>query len=1341
MFELLNETLFEKHMAEYLAGSKMYNQRTPKDFNIQKLVDSDMLLQFLREQPIWQKLINQGFADEQDALNIVIETINTKINRGESLLSLLKNGFMLQGRRIRLAAFKPEMTLDDDADHLYQKNIFSVVRQMKYSTLGFDKENELDLCILLNGLPIITLELKNEATGQTVVNAMHQYQTNRHPQNRMLRTCLVHFAMDNNRVMMTTKLAGNNTQFLPFNKETVNPQVEGDYPTCYMWKEVLQADSLLNLIQHFIKRITPKKGEPFYIFPRYHQLRCVRNIISDVREKGVGQTYLVQHSAGSGKTKSMSWLAFQLANLQNVDNTPVFDSVIMITDRIVLDRNIADEIKGMEEVAGTVKDIRKGSRNLAKALAEGGHRIIISTEQKFSFALPKLKEAAGSHFAVIIDEAHTAFGKQASHNVRQVLTDKNELRETVEEFGIESREAENNMQDQMLAELQAARSINSGHISYFAFTATPKSQTFALYGRNGKAFDTYSMKQAIEEGFILDVLKNYTTFQTMFELVSKIDLPEDTPEYEKQNALRLMMQYVNQHPYVINYKANMMVDYFMQHSAQKMKGQAKAIVVTSSRANAILFHQAITRRLKEKYNGEVKALVAFSGEVEINGNKYTEEKINGFGIKDNGIAVEFKQPNQRFLVVADKFQTGFDQPLLHTMFVDRKLGGVQCIQTLSRLNRCHPDKQDTLIIDFVNKHEDIKAAFEDYYDATWLQGNYNPSNIYEYKNDIERRKLFTQSDVDKVVTLLLCGDEQQIVGIPSILGQLVNEYVKPLPEEEQELIRKEVNRYIRQYGLLAQLMKFLDPDLERFYMFCKLYYKYLPYTKETLPLDILEKIDLDKYRIQLAEQGCITLEGEGGKLTPPSTASISGGEKEFDNLDHLIHMINEPYEGFLNENDQIILELLRQLRNDPNVKQAFSAENSHSSLLKMVEKEFNKKVATQLGKYINLKKLLNSNQAFNEEFLNMLVTFLGQSFHTGKVLEYNEELLKDVMFEKLEDTFSELCGHGYRELEEVLDCLFAILKTHTVKNLDGLNTMIPNQLNKFYRGENEPVDLKVIFAALLPKYEAFLRKLYYLKEGEQFMSTKGADGWVAIVKTFHEIDNLYYNHGKNPKLNTFETYYKCISKWRNENVHHAPELPDAEVAPAIHMVVSMYIYAVMVSITDLEMAGCELDNSGVTAPDVCPSTPIIPYKMTTMADLGRDDSKDQKVADHPIDKMNEAEKMDLLKRSILKAQSYTPLFTKKRHWISIYKMAAHKNIIIDGDYAHFVQRIGMMDLKNMPSGLSENYLSRMNKGVFADDLSEWTSIGLSGIKLSEFTDIKETAEKFGKIIDEINYKE
>ena len=1199
MATILNETVFEKHIADYLANSTMYNQRSPKDFDINKLVDREMLLRFLREQSMWTKLVH-GFADEEDALNTIVDAINTKLNRGEHLLNLLKKGFMVQGRLIKLVEFKPEMSLNDDTEHLYHKNMFSVVRQMKYSTVGNDTNNELDLTILINGLPIITMELKNEATDQTVVNGMHQYQTDRNPQNRMLHTCLVHFAMDNNRVMMTTKLAKEETTFLPFNKETVNPPIEGEYPTCYMWQHILQADSLLNIIQHFIKLIQPKKGEPFYIFPRYHQLRCVRNIIGDVREKGVGQTYLVQHSAGSGKTKSMSWLAFQLANMQKADNSPMFDSIIMITDRIVLDRNIAKEIKEMEEVAGTVKDIRRGSKNLAKALEEGGHRIIISTEQKFSFALPKLKEAAGSHFAVVIDEAHTAFGKQASHDVRQILTDKKELKQTVDEFGIESRDEESNMQDQMLAELQAARNIKSGHISYFAFTATPKAQTFALYGRDGKAFDIYSMKQAIDEGFILDVLNNYTTFQTMFELTEKVKElgmganDEDKSKYEKQNALKLMMQYVNSHPYVINYKANMMVDYFMEHGAQKINGQAKAIVVTSSRVNAVLYHAAIAKRLKEKYGDEVKALVAFSGEVDIDGAKYTEERINGFGIKDNGIAEEFNQPYQKFLVVADKFQTGFDQPLLHTMFVDRLLGGVQCIQTLSRLNRCHDAKEDTMIIDFVNKHEDVKKAFEPYFEATYLEGNYNASNIYEYKSDIENRKLFNQTDVDKVVNILLSNDESQLTGLTSIMEGLVNEYVRPLDEETQGIYRKEVNRYIRQYGLLAQLMTFLDPELERFYMFCKLYYKFLPYTKETLPMDILSKIDLDKYRVQLAEEGCITLEGEDGVLAPPGTAGVNGGEKEFETLESLLHMMNEPYEGFLNEHDQIILELLRQMKNDPGIKQAFSVSNSKDSLLKLLNEKLNQKAAEQLGKYMNLMKLMNTNQAFNEEFLSTVLDIMLKFTKKSTVPEYNEELLKVAMLEKLEHTFENLCGSAYRELEEVIDSLFAILKTTTIPNLDGLNTILPDLFNKYYRGENEPVDLKIIFSSLLPKYEAYLRKLYYLRTHKQFGPH---DGWIPVVKEFPIIQGLHYNN--NPKLNTFHTYYEAMYNWRNDNVHEAPNLPDAEVSPAIHMIVSMYVFSTMISITDLEMAGYDLDEVPSTA---IPHKPL-EYRDVTDVDV------------------------------------------------------------------------------------------------------------------------------------------
>lgn len=1164
MNETLNETLFEKHIADYLANSPMFNQRKPKDFDINKLVDREMLLRFLREQPNWKKLTGDFENDEADALNNLVEFLNGRLNRGEGLLPYLKKEFTYRGRTLKLVEFKPEMSLGDEAEHLYHKNMFSVVRQMKYSTTGTDKDNELDIVILVNGLPIITFELKNEATGQTVMNAMHQYQTDRNPQNRMLKTCLVHFAMDNNRVMMTTKLDGEETHFLPFNRETVNPPVEGDYPTCYMWKEVLQADSLLNLIQHFIKLIKPKGAAQFYIFPRYHQLRCVRNIVSDVRLKGVGQTYLVQHSAGSGKTKSMSWLAYQLANMQNADNTPVFDSVIMITDRIVLDRNIADEIKSMEEVAGTVKDIRKGSGNLAKALEEGGHRIIISTEQKFSFALPKIEEAAGSRFAVIIDEAHTAFGKQASHDVRQILTDKGELKTRVDEFGIESRDEENNMQDEMLATLQAARSIRSGHISYFAFTATPKAQTFALYGHNGRAFDVYSMRQAIDEGFIKNVLDNYTTFKTMFELVENAHVKDGSKEYEKKEALKLMMQYVNDHPYVINYKANMMVDYFMKNCAQKINGQAKAIVVTSSRASAVLYNRAIAKRLKEKYNDEAKSLVAFSGEIEIDGYKYTEEKVNGIGIKDNGIAIEFKRPEQRFLVVANKFQTGFDQPLLHTMFVDRLLGGVQCIQTLSRLNRCHPAKEDTLIIDFVNTHDDVRKAFEPYIDDTYLEGRFSIDNLYNYKSDVEVRKLFSQQDVDKVVGILLSGDEMRIAGLPSIMMRIVNDNVRQLDEETQTKYRKEVNRYVRQYGLLAQLMNFLDPELERFYMFCKLYYKFLPYTKETLPLDILQKIDLDKYRVQLAEEGCIKVEGSEGGLKPPTAEGVNPAEKEYDTLEQLIKAINEPYAGFLNENDQIILEIIRQMRNDPELKQAFGVPNSTDSLLKLLKDKFRQKTSGQLKKYIDLMRLINTNREFNEEFFSMLLDYMVSDNRRRTVPEYDEEILKSVMCERLEGTFRCVCGVRYRELDEVLDCMFDVMKRTTTPKLDGLNVLVPDLLNRYYRGENEAVDLKIIFGSLLPKLEAYMRKLCFIKDGTVFGQT---DGWVNVAKELPDFNMLYTTD--DPVLAELHSYYTNVYKWRNTNVHEAPELSDDEVGAAINEVVSMYVYSTMVSVTEM----------------------------------------------------------------------------------------------------------------------------------------------------------------------------
>ena len=489
----LDETRFEEHIANVLAHSDLYNQRQSGDFEIADLCDREMLERFVKAQPeVWAKISRNVPGREIDT---VIETYNRAINRGTSIWDMLHKGLMVVGAKVKFVEFQPQIGGEQSSAYkLYRENCFSVVRQMKYSTDAADRDNELDLCILINGIPIITCELKNEGTGQCYEDGIIQYQTNRNAGNRMLNACLVHFVMDNNLVFMTTKLAGVDTNFLPFNIGTTNPPVEGDadYPTHYMWDQILQADSLLDILQHFIKRVKDRKGNYTVIFPRFHQLRAVRLLRSLSKEEGPGHNYLVQHSAGSGKTMSMAWLAHELSNLTNDDNTPLFDSIIMVTDRIVLNRNMADEVVAFEMQPGTVKDVRRGSVNLAKAINDG-YRIIISTVQKFAFALPNIKKQDNRHFAVIIDEAHTALGKESAKDIISALSSDDDLRQ-IDDFHPEDYD---NQLDALMAYQQVMRKMMH-HISYYAFTATPKDTTFALYGKNQhEAHDLYSMKQAI----------------------------------------------------------------------------------------------------------------------------------------------------------------------------------------------------------------------------------------------------------------------------------------------------------------------------------------------------------------------------------------------------------------------------------------------------------------------------------------------------------------------------------------------------------------------------------------------------------------------------------------------------------------------------------------------------------------------------------------------------------------------------------------------------------------------------------------------------------------------------
>lgn len=1166
----LNETYMEEHITEYLKNSPLYIQRDPHDFNIRDLVDYGMLTEFLKAQKdSWRRAL-RVYGTEKEAVEAVVKELNRKIDRGESYMKFLREGAKFNGISFKFVQFKPDMNLHDEHQALYEANRFAVVRQMKYSLAQHDKDNELDLCILVNGLPIITIELKNTGTDQTVKDAMDQYKEDRDKNNAMLRRCLVHFAMDDNCVMMTTKLNGEDTTFLPFNKDSKNPTDESDpdYATCYMWQDVLQADSLLNILQHFIKQYRTKPSGPLItIFPRYHQRRVVNNIIKQIRVDGIGRNFLIQHSPGSGKTKSMAWLAHQLSNMMNPDNTPVFDSIILVTDRIVLDRNLADDVKAFEEKAGTVNDIRRGSKKLAKAL-EDGSRIIVSTVQKFSFAIDHIKSLAGCNYAVIIDEAHTAMGKEAQKDVNTALTENKALDEIVKEY---DPELETEV-DEVMAKIQASRK-QMDHISYFAFTATPKDRTFTLFGeKDGRAFDYYTMKQAIEEGFILDVLQNYTTFQTLFELQKGATVTEEEMEklYNKKKALALTMQYVNEHKYVINYKADMIINWFLEKTAKKLEGRAKAMVVTSSRADAVRYKLALDKLLSEKYNNAFKTLVAFSGTVDLNGVKYTEESMNGYGIKDNAIKIQFEEPEYKILIVAEKFQTGFDQPLLHTMFVDKLMGGIQCVQTLSRLNRCYPGKEDTLVIDFVNKHDDIFNAFKDYYEATYLEGHMEPQRLYDYKSDIEEYKIFTWEQVEKVAAIVAGNDEQKIESLSPLMTSLADSKVKTLEKDEQERYRKLVNRYVRQYGFLAQIMNFIDPDLEKFYIFCKLFYKFLPYTQDTAPVDILSKIDLDKYRIQLSEEGAIELPEEEGVLRAGMAGSVRNRVEETITLKNFLEEVNEPYTGFLTENDKLIQSIVDELMEDPVVIQSFNASNTVAMLITTLKSRFEDIAYEKVDKYLNLMDVIQTNPSFSNDLFTKLVDFIFEFTRKDEQPEYNEELLKDVMIEKMADEFSALCGHAYRSLEEVIDALFTVLNAHTIEKLDGQNKTTANILNSVYRAENKAVYKQIYFQNLVGKFEAYLRKIYFLREGEDVPNDEnGHQGLVNTVKKFPVLQRLYHN--TDPKYQNFKAYYENFYQWRNDEAHTAPEVKDEEIDAAIHIVVSLYVFATMISVTDLEM--------------------------------------------------------------------------------------------------------------------------------------------------------------------------
>ncbi|MDI3322419.1 type I restriction endonuclease subunit R [Pinibacter soli] len=880
----------ETFIADHLVNENKYLLRPNTAYNNVSCLDSELLFQFLEStQPKAVAKLKTHHKDLYEQK--IIKRLNDQIQQ-KGIIEVLRKGITdgFTDTKLHLFYDKPVSNYNVTARDLYQSNLFSVMRQMYYSP---SNRNSLDLVTFINGIPVITFELKNELTKQSVQHAIKQYKQDRDPKEELFRLgrLIVNFAVDTEEVWMCTKLDGDKSYFLPFNKGNNNgagnPLNKG-IKTDYLWKEILTKSSVTDLIQNFVTHIKKAKDvQEKLIFPRYHQLVAVRNLLSDAQVNGSGQKYLIQHSAGSGKSNSISWLTHQLVGLHDKQGSKnIFDSVVVITDRRVLDAQIRNNIKQFAQVNGVVEAITEGSKQLKQALEEG-KKIIITTIQKFPHIVEEIGELPGANFAIIIDEAHSSLSGQMARKLNEALS------KTDEDDEIETEDHDTITGEDLITDLIISRKLLP-NASYFAFTATPKNKTLELFGvpfQEGdktkfKAFHLYSMKQAIEEGFIMDVLQNYTTYQSYYALLKKI---EDDPEYDKLKAQKKLKAYVESHEHAIKKKSALMIENFMENVIRKkrMGGLAKAMLVTGTRANAVKYKIAFDEYLR-KINSPYKAIVAFSGEID----GQTEANLNGFS--SNAIPSEFDKNEYRFLLVANKYQTGFDQPLLHTMYVDKKLGGVNAVQTLSRLNRSHPLKKDTFVLDFANTADDIKSAFDPYFESTILGDATDPNKLFDLQDALDNFQVYTKEQVtdfsDKILGKVAVDQLHAILDSSSAI------FRNDLAIEQQVDFRAKVKTYVRLYIFLSQIVPFENPYLERLYIF-------LSHLQNKLggeaPIDmaqgILDNIDMDSYRLQLEATNNIAME-QGEELQPMPTDMRSGiSDSDIDNLSNILKTFNDRY--------------------------------------------------------------------------------------------------------------------------------------------------------------------------------------------------------------------------------------------------------------------------------------------------------------------------------------------------------------------------------------------------------------------------------------------------------------
>ena len=1148
-----------------------WTQRHYTNYNREHAIDEEMLKAFLTstQNDIVER--SRIFSDTLEHNRFIARLKSEISTRG--IIDVLRHGLAHKSYNFILYYPTPSAA-NPKAAAQYKENRWLVTRQVRYSLAN---ENAIDMVLSLNGLPFITLELKNTLSGEHVREAIDQYQKDRSCKELLLmpKRCAVHFAVDDNEVYMCTELKDKASWFLPFNKGydqgAGNPPNEHGPRTSYLWEEILTIPRLSDIVENYAQVIKEKdpdtnKVEEKVIWPRWHQLEAVRALLAATAENPAGgQRYLIQHSAGSGKSNSITWLAFQLVNMKEADNvTPRFESVIVVTDRRNLDAQIRDNIRAFCKNKNLVA-WADDSEALKTAL-DGGKQIIISTVCKFPFILQTIgHDLKHKKFCVIIDEAHSSQSGNMASALNRVIGG----------FGMENVNIEDDEDglNELLNYVIAGR-VMAANTNFYAFTATPKNKTLEIFGVPYKAedgetkhkpFHNYTMKQAIEEGFIQDVVAHYTPYGSFYKILKAT---ETNPEFEKEPAQRKLRAWVESRPETVEAKAKIMVEHFIANVAHKIKGQARAMIVTSSVDRAIDYYFAVKKLLEDR-NSPFKAIVAFSGNHEYNGKNVDETTLNGF--PSSKIEKTFKTGNYRFLIVAYKFQTGYDEKLLHTMYVDKPLSDIQAVQTLSRLNRSCPGKTETFVLDFANAEEIIKEAFQKYYTTTILSGETDINKLNDLLSICDASMIYEEDEVLNFNKLYWSDADRN--ELDPILDICVERFKTELSEDDQIKVKSSIRLFCRTYEFLAAIMEDSKPEWEMKNVFFRFLWKKLPKLLTDDPTaGLLDLVDFDKYRVYKKEERQIKLANEIAEVDPVPVGepgSGTGGEPDLAPLDKIVDIFNTVF-GNIEGIDPAILDAQARvigqsmLEND-NVRDAL-LNNDEETQTQVVHDNNKKEILATTRKSMELQNFYLRHPEKQSELDNAMLMLLQEQINPA----YNETLLIEKITEAMEEDFKVVCPMNHTTLEEVVKALFQILNAEAFAAVDGVKRL-RRILNLCYRTEGRDEDYQDWVQALVTRFEAFMKKVYYLREGSEIAEIGGKKVQFLDTAKAVWLNQLYYSN--EPELSSFKTYYKVLHDLRNEASHKAPDIPDDQLKTVLHLTVAIYLYTTMINLRRLKRAG------------------------------------------------------------------------------------------------------------------------------------------------------------------------